>query len=56
MVTGSNQWIHAGSIKWSDFEIDGKAIKKVKEALVIDEHLLWTKHTEEISKKISSAI
>ena len=41
-------------------EIDGKSIKKVKEAkslgLFIDEHLSWAKHIEEISKKISSAI
>ena len=41
-------------------EIDGKSIKKVEEAksldLFIDEHLSWTKHIEEISTKISSAM
>ena len=35
-------------------------INKVKKAkslgLVIDEHLLWTEHVEEITKKISSVI
>ena len=38
----------------------GNRSKKVKEAkslgLFIDEHLSWTKHIEDISKKISSAI
>ena len=60
MVIGSNQRIHALSNNQIDIEIDGKSIKKVKEAkslgLFIDEHLSWTKHIEEISKKISSAI
>ena len=60
MVTGSNQRIHALSKNQIDIEIDGKSIKKVEEAkslgLFIDEHLSWTKHIEEISKKISSAI
>ena len=56
----SNQRIHALSNNQIDIEIDGKSIRKVKEAkslgLFIDEHLSWTKHIEEISKKISSAI
>ena len=60
MIIGSNQRIHALSNNQLDIEIDGKSIKKVEEAkslgLFIDEHLSWTKHTEEISKKISSAI
>ena len=60
MVIGSNQRIHALSNNQIDIEIDGKSIKKVEEAkslgLFIDEHLSWTKHIEEISKKISSAI
>ena len=60
MVIGSNQLIHALSNNQIDIEIDGKSIKRVKEAkspgLFIDEHLSWTKHIEEISKKISSAI
>ena len=60
MVIGSNQRIHALSNNQIDIEIDGKSIKRVKEAkllgLFIDEHLSWTRHIEEISKKISSAI
>ena len=60
MVIGSNQKIHTLSNNQIDIEIDGKSIKKVKEAkslgLFIDEHLSWAKHIEEISKKISSAI
>ena len=43
-----------------DNEIDGKSIKTVKETKslgpFIDGHLSWTKHIEEISKKISSVI
>jgi len=57
---GSNQRIHALSNNQIDIEIEGKSIKRVKEAkslgLFIDEHLSWTKHIEEISEKISSAI
>ena len=60
MVIGSNQRIHALSNNQIDIEIDGKSIKRVEEAkslgLFIDEHLSWTKHIEEISKKMSSAI
>ena len=60
MVIGSNQPIHALSTKQMDIEIDRKSIKKVKEAKslgpFIDGHLSWTKHIEEISKKISSVI
>ena len=60
MVIGSNQRIHTLSNNQIDIEIDGKSIKKVKEAkslgLFIDEHLSWAKHIEEISKKISTAI
>ena len=60
IVIGSNQRIHTLSNNQIDIEIDGKSIKKVKEAkslgLLIDEHLSWAKHIEEISKKISSAI
>ena len=52
--------MHTLSNNQIDIEIDGKSIKKVKEAkslgLLIDEHLSWAKHIEEISKKISSAI
>ena len=60
MVIGPNQRIHTLSNNQIDIEIDGKSIKKVKEAksldLFIDEHLSWAKHIEEISKKISSVI
>ena len=60
MVIGSNQRLHALSNNQIDIEIGGNSIKKVEEAkslgLFIDEHLSWTKHIEEISKKISSAI
>ena len=59
MVIGSNQRIHTLSNNQIDIEIDGKSIKKVKEAKLlypfIDGYLSWTKHIEEISK-ISSAI
>ena len=45
MIIGSNQRIHTLSNNQIDIEIDGKSIKKVKEAkslgLVIDEHLSW---------------
>ena len=60
MVIESNQRIRTLSNNQIDIEIDGKSIKKVKEpksqGLLIDEHLSWAKHIEEISKKISSAI
>ena len=60
MVIGSNQRIHTLSNNQIDIEIDGKSIKKVKEVkslgLLIDEHLSWAKHIEEISKKIFSAL
>ena len=59
-VIGSNQRIHALANNQIDIGIDGKSIERVEEAkslgLFIDEHLSWTKHVEEISKKISSAI
>ena len=57
IVIGSNQRIHALSKNQIDIEIEGLSIRKFKEAkslgLFIDEHLSWTKHIEEISKKIS---
>jgi len=43
-----------------NIEIDAKLITKVKEAkslgVIIDEHLSWSYHIGELSKKISSAI
>ena len=61
MVIGSNQRVHALSNNQINIEIDGKSIqKRVNEAkslgLLIDEHLSWTKHIDEKSKTISSAI
>ena len=60
MVIGSNQRLCALLNNQINIEIEGKSIKKVKEAkslgLLIDEHLAWTKHIDEKSKKISSAI
>ena len=60
MVIGSNQRVHALSNNQINSEIDGKSIKRVNEAkslgLLIDEHLSWTKHIDEKSKTISSAV
>ena len=60
MVIGSNKRIHALSNNQINIEIDGISIEKVKEAkslgFVIDEHLSWTRHIDEMSEKISSAI
>ena len=61
MAIRSNQRIHALSNNQTNIEIDGKSIEKVKlEAkslgLVIDERLSWTRHIDEMSRKISSAI
>ena len=59
MVIGSNQRLLALLNNQINIEIDDKSIKKVEEAkslgLLIDEHLTWTKHIDEKSKKISSA-
>ena len=59
-LAGSHQRIHALSKNQIDIQIDGISIKKVEEAkslgLFIDKHLSWTKHIEEISKKISYGI
>ena len=53
MVIGSNQRIHALSNNQINIEIDGKSIKKVKEAkslgLVIDEYLSWTRQEDVFS-------
>jgi len=57
---GLSQRIHALSNNQFNIEFDGKSIKRVDEAkslgLLIDEHLSWTKHINEKSKRISSAI
>ena len=60
MAIGSNQRLHALSNNQINIEIDGKSIKRVSQAkslgLLIDEYLSWTKHIDEKSKTISSAI
>ena len=60
MAIGSNQRIHALSNNQTNIEIDGQSIEKVKEAkslgLVIDERLSWTRHIDEMGRKIPSAI
>ena len=50
--------MHALSNNQINIEIDGKSIEKVKEPKslglvmsVIDEHLSWTRHIDEMSKK-----
>ena len=60
MVIGSNQRLHSFSDNQINIEIDAKLITKVKEAksqgVIIDEHLSWSNHIGDLSKKISSAI
>ena len=60
MVMGSNQRLHSFSDDQINIEIDAKLITKVKEAkslgFIIDEHVSWSNHIGELSKKISSAI
>ena len=60
MVMESNQRLHSFSEDKMNIEIDAKLITKVKEAksvgVIIDEHLSWSNHIGELSKKISSAI
>ena len=52
--------MHNLSNNQTNIEIDGESIERVNEAkslgLLIDEHFSWTKHKDEKSKKISSAI
>ena len=60
IIIGSRQWIESHSSDQVNTECDGNQIMKVDEAkslgLVIDKHLTWSRHIEEKSKKISSAI
>ena len=60
MVIGSNQRLNEFSDNQVNVEIDAKLITKVKEAkslgVIIDEHLSWSNHIGDLSKKISSAI
>ena len=60
MVIGSNQSLNSFSDNQVNVELDAKLITKVKEAkslgVTIDEHLSWSNHIGDLSKKISSAI
>ena len=59
MIIGSKQRLHSFSGDQINNEIDAKLITKVKEAkslvVIIHEHLSWSNHIVELSKKISSA-
>ena len=61
MIVGSRQKLDAvGDNHCINLNIEGKIIKRVDHAkslgLYIDKNLSWSKHIEEISKKISSGI
>ena len=60
MVIGSNQLMYALSNNQINIEIDGKPIQRVDAAkslgLLIDEHLSSSKHIDDRSTKICSAI
>ena len=60
MVIESNQRLHSFSDNQINIEINAKLITKVKEAkslgVVIDQHLSWSNHIGELSKKTYSAI
>ena len=59
MIIGSRQRLDTQSDE-IDIEIDGEKIKRVDHTkslgLVIDDRLSWSKHVEEISRKVSSSI
>ena len=59
MVIGSHQQIRASGNEEINAEINGKSITrvhKVKSLGLIDEHLTWKDHVDEVVKKISKAI
>ncbi|XP_028417952.1 uncharacterized protein LOC114542649 [Dendronephthya gigantea] len=60
MIIGSRQRLMIHNNEQINIEIDGKIIKRVKDTkslgLQIDEHLVWARHVEGISKKVASAI
>ena len=60
MVIGSRQRLNVNTDGNINIAINDQPIKKVKETetlgMAIDQHLAWSKHVEEKSKKISSAI
>ena len=59
MIIGSRQRLLIQNNE-TDIEIDGKKIKRVDHTkslgVTIDDRLSWSKHIDEISKKVSSAI
>ena len=59
MIIGSRQKLQTQSDEF-DIEIDGETIKRVDHTkslgLIVDDRLSWSKHVEEISKKVSSSI
>ena len=59
-LLGQNQRLNSFSDNQVNVEIDTKLITKVKKAksldLIIDEHLSWSNHIGDLSKKISSAL
>ena len=60
MVIGSNQRLYSLSDIQIIIDIDDKLIAQVKEtksrSVITDEHVSWSSHLGELSKKISSAI
>ena len=60
MVIGSRQRLNVNTDGNINIAINDQPIKKVKETetlgMVIDQHLAWSKHVDEKSKKVSSAI
>ena len=60
MIIGSRQRLMIRNNKQMNIEIDEKMINRVEDAkslgLQIDEHLVWARHVESISKGIASAI
>ena len=60
MVIGSHQRIHASGHEEINVKINGKSITRVHKVkslgLLIDEHLTWKDHVDEVVNKISNAI
>ena len=60
MIIGSRQRLNVNVDRQINITINDQPIKKVNETetlgMTIDKHLTWSKHVEEKSKKISSAI
>ena len=56
MVIGSRQRLNVNADGNINITINDQLVKKVKETETLDQYLAWSKHVEEKSKKISSAI